>query len=263
MKRILSSIVIGLALSALCAAQTQPASETSSFRQEGIASWYGAEFAGRPTASGEIFNPSQLSAAHPTLPFGTLLRITNKHNNKQATVRVNDRGPFVSARIIDVSRAAAEQLDMISTGTAPVLVEALGEVAAAPAALSPVPAPGQTIVVQPGSVQPISAQEAVQAASQNGETAVPLTGVPAQIKPSLPPAGSGKLYRVQVGSYKIARNAVDAFDKLKGAGLNPAYERYGEFYRVVLAGIRADNIQYVAGQLGAAGFREALIREEH
>jgi rare lipoprotein A len=151
---------------------------------------------------------------------------------------------------------------MISTGTAQVLVEALGGSPAASAAAPAVPAPGQGIAVQPGSVIP--AQEAPRPASGNGEAApaAPPAGVPAQIKPSLPPAESEKRYRIQVGAYKIARNAADAFDKLRDAGLNPAYERYGEFYRVVLAGIRADHIQQLAGQLGAAGFREALIREE-
>ncbi|GHV74352.1 hypothetical protein AGMMS49940_16540 [Spirochaetia bacterium] len=94
------------------------------FRQEGIASWYGIEFNGRPTGSGEIFDAALFTAAHPTLPFGTVLTVTNKINNKKVSVRVNDRGPFVSTRIIDISRAAAEQLDMLVTGTAPVVIEA-------------------------------------------------------------------------------------------------------------------------------------------
>jgi rare lipoprotein A len=123
----------------------------SAFREEGIASWYGTEFEGHPTASGELFNPAQLTAAHPNLPFGTMLRITNTQNNRQVTVRVNDRGPFVNTRIIDISRAAAEALDMLVTGTAPVVVELAGEasIAAPPAAppiladpwIAPLPAP--------------------------------------------------------------------------------------------------------------------------
>lgn len=90
---------------------------------EGIASWYGAEFAGRPTASGERFDPSKLTAAHRSLPFGTLLKVSNLYNGKSVVVRVNDRGPFVTGRVLDVSRAAAELLDMISTGTAPIKAE--------------------------------------------------------------------------------------------------------------------------------------------
>jgi rare lipoprotein A len=264
MKRIIATISMVLGLTALYAAETQTVPGNGPFKQEGIASWYGAEFAGRPTASGEIFTPSQLTAAHPSLPFGTMLRVTNKHNNKQITVRVNDRGPFVSARIIDVSRAAAEALDMISTGTAPVLVESVGYAggAANKTELSDMPVPGQT--VQPGSAMP--AGETVQPAQAPSPNAAAVlagqTGVPARINPALPPGENGKLYRVQVGSYKMARNAVDAFDKLKNAGFNPAYEKYEDFFRVVLAGIRAEEVGSVAEKLGAAGFREALIREE-
>lgn len=246
MKRIITTIVIGLGFAALYAAETQPVSGNGAFRQEGIASWYGAEFAGRPTASGEIFNPAQLTAAHPSLPFGTLLRITNKHNNKQVTVRVNDRGPFVSARIIDVSQAAAEVLDMISTGTAPVLVEI----------------PEGTAV----SIPPPAAPAAVPVQTPAPETppteGAQIFSVRAEIKPGIPPEDADKRYRIQVGSYRVPRNAVDAFEKLKNAGLNPAYERHDEFYRVVLAGLRAGEVRSIAERLGSAGFREALIREE-
>jgi rare lipoprotein A (peptidoglycan hydrolase) len=92
-------------------------------RQEGVASWYGAEFAGHPTASGEIFDPDKLTAAHADLPFGTYLIVTNTVNDKKIAVRVNDRGPFVKSRILDISRAAAERLDMLATGTARVILE--------------------------------------------------------------------------------------------------------------------------------------------
>jgi rare lipoprotein A len=85
---------------------------------------------------------------------------------------------------------------------------------------------------------------------------------PAVIKPAIPPAGDGKSYRIQVGSFKVPRNAADAFERLRKAGLNPAYERAGEFYRVVIAQVRSDDVQTIAGKLGAAGFREALIRAE-
>ncbi|MDR1900457.1 MAG: SPOR domain-containing protein, partial [Treponema sp.] len=83
----------------------------------------------------------------------------------------------------------------------------------------------------------------------------------AELKSAAPLTHDGA-YRLQVGSYKIARNAVDAFEKLKNAGLNPAYERNGEYFRVVLAGIRGEEVSAVAEKLGAAGFREALVRVE-
>lgn len=99
---------------------------------EGYASWYGPKFAGRPTANGEIFDPSQLTAAHKTLPFGTRVRVTNLTNNRSVTVRINDRGPFVAGRIIDLSRAAAERIAMIRSGVAPVRLELLTGAQGAP-----------------------------------------------------------------------------------------------------------------------------------
>jgi len=93
--------------------------------EEGLASWYGGKFQGRLTSSGEVFDTNLLTAAHKTLPFGTLVRVTNLANGLSTIVRINDRGPFIEGRIIDLSRAAAKQMDMIGTGTAPVSVEVL------------------------------------------------------------------------------------------------------------------------------------------
>jgi len=86
----------------------------------GPASWYGQEFAGRTTANGEIFDPLLLTAAHRTLPFGTVVDVLNTKNGQSVEVRINDRGPFVGNRIIDVSYAAAEKLGMVEGGVAPV-----------------------------------------------------------------------------------------------------------------------------------------------
>jgi rare lipoprotein A len=92
---------------------------------EGQASWYGAEHQGKITASGEPFNMHALTAAHRELPFGSRVRVTNLNNGRSVIVRINDRGPFRKGRIIDLSRQAAEQLDMLKTGTAPVKIEVL------------------------------------------------------------------------------------------------------------------------------------------
>jgi rare lipoprotein A len=92
---------------------------------EGLASWYGGKFDGRLTSSGEVFDADALTAAHRTLPFGTLVRVTNVENGRTAVVRVNDRGPFVEGRVIDLSRAAAQQLDMLGQGVARVTLEIL------------------------------------------------------------------------------------------------------------------------------------------
>ena len=95
------------------------------FRQNGTASWYGKKFHGRATSSGEIYNMHQLTAAHKNLPLPTYVRVTHQDNGLSVIVKVNDRGPFVGDRIIDLSYAAALQIDMIGSGTAPVQVEAL------------------------------------------------------------------------------------------------------------------------------------------
>ena len=92
---------------------------------QGEASYYGRELAGNRTASGERFNPSALTAAHRSLPMGTMLRVTNMSNGMSVLVRVNDRGPFVRSRIIDVSLEAARQIRMIGSGKAQVRLEIL------------------------------------------------------------------------------------------------------------------------------------------
>lgn len=93
----------------------------------GQASWYGPGFHGRHTASGEVFNQNALTAAHRTLPFGTLVRVTNVNNNRQVVVRVNDRGPFSHGRVIDLSAGAARAIGLDRAGVGPVRVEVLSE----------------------------------------------------------------------------------------------------------------------------------------
>ncbi|MDR3191927.1 MAG: septal ring lytic transglycosylase RlpA family protein [Treponema sp.] len=335
MKKLLAVLYIVLAGAGFCAAQAPGAV----FRQEGIASWYGTEFDGRPTASGEIFNSSLYTAAHPILPFGTILTVTNQHNGRKVNVRINDRGPFVSARIIDLSRAAAEQLDMLVTGTAPVLVEgtvnpgansvgvsdqgqySAGTNAAAisgggwsnatsqvvtalpPASqdtviiqqyqppaqpvqqpqqvqqYQPAPQPQQIQQYQPVQqlppVQQVQQYQPVQQAPpvqvvQKLQPVQIITAEPAPVETPLPepkpitiPAMTpNKIYRIQVGSYKVARNAVEAYEKLKKAGLSPVYERNGEYFRVVLSGIHSEDVESVTRKIGAAGFGQPLFRTE-
>ena len=104
-------------------------SQTPSLGSEsfGMASYYGTKFYGRKTASGEILKKGELTCAHPTLPFGTMLEVTNLANNKWCVVRVNDRGPFSRSRILDVSHDAAEQLEMFGSGTAKVKATVVGD----------------------------------------------------------------------------------------------------------------------------------------
>ena len=95
-----------------------PPAPEARYHSAGNASYYGRRFAGRKTANGERFNPQALTAAHRTLPFGTKVKVTDPRSGRSVVVRINDRGPFHGNRIIDVSRAAAEQLGFVSRGTA-------------------------------------------------------------------------------------------------------------------------------------------------
>jgi rare lipoprotein A len=93
--------------------------------QSGYASWYGGHFQGRPTANGETFDTNQLTAAHRTLPFNSIVRVTNVQNERSVVVRINDRGPFVDNRIIDLSRAAADAIGLTAAGIGMVRLEVL------------------------------------------------------------------------------------------------------------------------------------------
>ena len=112
----------------------QPIPNARGFEQTGIASWYGKKFHGRKTSNGEIYNMYAMTAAHKTLPLGTYVRVFNLHNGRSVDLRVNDRGPFVRGRIIDLSYTAAKKIGIVGPGTARVKVVALGAPRQMPAA---------------------------------------------------------------------------------------------------------------------------------
>lgn len=111
------------AVPAPAAAPAAPVAEAG----DGKVAWYGRKFAGRKTANGERFDPDALTMAHKTLPFGTLVRVTNSKNNKSVVVRVNDRGPMTSNRVGDVSQAAARKLQMTRAGEVDAKLEVVGK----------------------------------------------------------------------------------------------------------------------------------------
>ncbi|MBI3811160.1 MAG: septal ring lytic transglycosylase RlpA family protein [Nitrospirae bacterium] len=114
-------------LTASCASVPRPGGDYSvGYRETGVASWYGEDFHGRPTANGEIYDMYGLTAAHRLMPLGTIVKVTHRENGRSVTVKVNDRGPFVHGRILDLSYGAAKTLGMTSTGTAPVAIEVVG-----------------------------------------------------------------------------------------------------------------------------------------
>lgn len=133
MRRLGTILILGLvATLAACATPTappppapapQPVVEQPTFHQEGIASWYGPTHQGRITANGERFDMELMTSAHRTLRFGTIVRVTNLATGRTVKVRINDRGPYVGARVIDLSASAARSLGMAEKGTARVRIE--------------------------------------------------------------------------------------------------------------------------------------------
>ena len=165
-------------------ASVPPASVPSS-ELEGLASYYAEPYHGRKTANGEIFDTYQgMTAAHRTLPFNTMVRVTNKTNGRQVDVRINDRGPFVQGRVIDLSLRAAKEIDLVVAGTAPVRLTVLKE--------------GEFAQTSP----PVAASYVVQvAAFQNQNKAEELKKRLEKKYPSVTilPASSDNLYRVRIG----------------------------------------------------------------
>lgn len=170
------------------------APETTAFVQEGQGSWYGDPYHGRRSASGEIFDKNKLTAAHRTLAFDTWVRVENLMNGRTVDVRINDRGPFVSGRIIDVSEAAARQIELIGPGVAPVRVTVMKSPDSSVVATPPA-SPGPVFyVVQLGAF----------GVEQNAQNLVrSLSGRYTGIYVEPPTAGSA-LHRVLIGRANLA-----------------------------------------------------------
>jgi rare lipoprotein A len=171
--------------------------------EEGVASWYGPPFNGRRTSNGEIYDMHTFTAAHRTLPFNTVVRVTNLTNGKQTEVRINDRGPFVANRVIDLSLAAAQAIEMWGPGTANVRLEILS---------GPNPTKG-FFGVQVGAFK---VQENAERFRAEMDAAYP----PATIQTY--EAADGTYYRVRVGSLPSEEAAQKLADKLKGEGRSGA-----------------------------------------
>lgn len=172
----------------------------------GYASWYGNPYHGRRTSNGETYDMYTMTAAHRTLPFGTEVQVTNMENGKSVHVRINDRGPFVDGRVIDLSLAAAKEIALVGPGTALVQVKVVAAPPAAPVAASPgVTLPGR-YTVQVG-------------AFGNPRNAERFRDTLAQRYPQFPintaPSADGALYRVWVGNEPSEQSASAIADRLK------------------------------------------------
>ena len=207
-------LVVWLLLATMAACSSAPRVTTlptagSGSGERGMASWYGEPYHGRRSASGEIYDMNALTAAHRTLPFGTVVRVERRDTGASVTVRITDRGPFVAGRIIDLSRAAAERLDMIGVGVAPVRLEVVGREPAA----SPPPSPVSAAEADPECwwVQVGAFSDASNAARARQR----LLGAGF---PTVAMEGPGGLTRVRVGPYSAQGEAVASEQTLRGAG---------------------------------------------
>ncbi len=217
---------------------------------ETYASYYGEAFDGRLTASGEVFDSTKLTAAHRTLPFGTFVQVSNLDNGRSVVVRINDRGPFVQKRGIDVSKAAAQVLGMLNSGLARVQIKTVPDPALTAAVAQPVPvqtAPQTTAQVAPVATAPVVVQN-----TNSGTVYTPTTSAQT----------SGPLWRIQIGAFVREENALRLVVALRKIGFEPAYEKSENYVRVVLYGIKPEVLNHVIDVLNNNQIRDYVIRQE-
>lgn len=185
------------------------------FTEQGIASWYGAKFHGRDTSSGETYDMHLMSAAHKHLPLPTFVRVTRTDTGQSIVVKVNDRGPFVDDRIIDLSYAAADRLDMLGSGTAPVVIEALTSHEVLADADAPQPAGRAAAAVAVGSWIQIGAFADAANARAALERVAGSTGLGGRVELDARDA----LYRVRLGPVLDEAAHGEALSALASAGV--------------------------------------------
>ena len=196
----------------------QVRASAAGYREEGLASWYGAKFHGHRTSSGETYDMYQLSAAHKTLPIPTWARVTNLDNGKSTVVRVNDRGPFHPDRIIDLSWAAAVQLDIDQRGTGRVRVEAI-----TPTTDQPASAPAPTVSAATASPPPAGQLFLQLGAFHQRASAVELvTSLTTQFDWPVAVRSQNALHRVWIGPFADPAARLAARQRLQAAGFSTA-----------------------------------------
>ncbi|PIE97970.1 MAG: septal ring lytic transglycosylase RlpA family lipoprotein [Treponema sp.] len=212
---------------------------------ETYASFYGEAFHGRKTASGEIYDMNAYTAAHKTLPFGTVVEVTNLNNGRKIFVRINDRGPFVANREIDLSKAAASALGMLQQGVARVSLRliSLGK--------------DTQSTPQPTIPQPNMHAKTPPAYVQYTTTAPVLIYQPTNSRET-----SGILWRIQLGSFTREENAYRLVKKLRKIGFEPAYEKSENLIRVVLHGIKPMDLNRIKSVLKENRITDYIIRQE-
>lgn len=231
--RLLPCLLLAGAWSA-CAPHRPPVSSGTSGSPDGevigLASWYGPGFHGKRTASGEIYDQRDLTAAHKSLPFGTRILVRNLDNDRTCWVRINDRGPFIAGRVIDLSYSAAQALGVVGPGTARVRLEPRGGEAA------------------PGTVEPVASVAQAPIASE------------AVIAPEPPSLATP--WAVQVGAFAYEANAERLARDLARRGVDASVSIDGELLRVRVRGFSAEDEAWrFAEQLKRDGFEALVVGE--
>jgi rare lipoprotein A len=266
--------------------------EDPDYDKTGMASWYGDAFHQKPTANGEIFDKDLVSAAHTTLPLPSLVEVTNLDNGKKLVVRVNDRGPFVGGRIIDLSHEAARQLGYADKGLAHVRVRYLGPAPSlygedsrryaryappsAPrvaAAAPPPPPPGRKtepdVVFTSAPAGKVGSIEIVQSAlsplsrPKGGAAAAQIASAPMASSPKPGASAVATAFRVQAGAYSTGERAQRAVAQLARswpAVVEPVSRNGMTLYRVMLDGLADQNeAEVLRARIAEAGFPDARV----
>jgi rare lipoprotein A len=241
-------------------------SSSVGYVERGVASWYGPGFHKVPTSIGETYDMYGMSAAHKTLPLPAYVRVTNLQNGRSIVVRVNDRGPFVGNRIIDLSYTAASKLDMLRNGTAMVEVRSLDAV--------PVPAPAPALAPALGA--PITAADSAPAAApltasplEATSPAAPLAGSPVAgstiAGPTVTQVAVPAALFIQAGAFSDPKNAERLMEKLRGGGYGKIFVRDNEIagrrmYRVRIGPV-ANVAEYdrIVAALARVGVHDAHL----
>jgi rare lipoprotein A len=242
----------------------------------GVASWYGEEFAGRTTANGEIFDPLALTAAHRTLPFGTLLDVRNVKTNDSVRVRINDRGPYVGNRVIDLSYAAAQQIGLIEPGTGEVELKVIkvGKGDREPPApyVVTIDEPREKVVISSSEPPPVEfplppppPRKTVAADGltiMEGERVVQAAPAPAPPSPvRLTVKPKPPRFIVQVGAFSVEANAKALQQRLTRIGQRAEIDR-DELYRVRLGPFETrEEALRARTQLEASGLSAIIVTE--
>ena len=187
-----------------------PLTHAVKYNEKGVASWYGPKFHGKLTSNKEVYNMHSMTAAHKTLPFNAKVRVVNLNNSREVVVRINDRGPFVDNRIIDLSFSAAKKLDMIKNGTAQVKLTLLNSTSSNTKTLTP-----SNYSVQIGIYKKKNNALKLAQSIPNGRTeAIEKNG--------------SQFYRVLVGRYQDYKNALQKLDNMKAQGFPGAFIASGK-----------------------------------